>query len=248
MIPHRKHPLFNAVFVAYVRRLLRRSFLAIRVEGLDVARGVVATGPAVFVSNHTAWWDSLVLIWLANVALADAGADGYALMDSKNLRKFGFFRYLGVFGVDLDDPDDRVAIVDYAAGLLDRPGRMVWIFPQGAERPVTEPLVFRGGAARMAARAGVPLVPAALRYEHGRAPKATVYLAFGAPIALSGDESADIEAARAAVQALLVGVEAEVRAAARGAGAFPAALGGRARRVGLGGRVLAALSGRRHRG
>jgi 1-acyl-sn-glycerol-3-phosphate acyltransferase len=244
VIPHRKHRLFNAVFAAYVRRSLRRSFIAVRVEGLDIARASVARVPAVFVSNHTAWWDSLVLIWLANFELAEGGADGYALMDARNLRKFGFFRYLGVFGVDLDDPADRAAVVDYAAGLLDAPRRVVWLFPQGAERPVTEPLAFRGGAARLAARAGVPMVPAALRYEHGRAPKATVYVAFGEPIAPTGDEAVDTAACVAAVEALLARIEVEVRAAARGQGTFSAALGGSERRVGWAGRALAALAGR----
>ena len=32
---------------------------------------------------------------------------------------------------------DGASAMRYAARLLDRPRRLVWIFPQGAERPVT---------------------------------------------------------------------------------------------------------------
>ncbi len=245
MIEHRKSAVFNALFVAYARRLLRTGFAAIRVDGLDRARAALAAGPAVFVSNHTAWWDGIVLMWLANYAFRPGPSDGYALMDARNLKKFPFFRRLGVFGVDLEDAGDRAAVIDYAVGLLDRPGRLVWIFPQGAERPVTEPLVFRAGAARVAVGAGVPVVPMAVRYEHGRFPKPTIYLAFGEPLPAGAPVDEAVAAQQQAVAGLLAVIEAEVRAAARGQGTFPAALGGEAARAGIAARVLAWMLGAR---
>lgn len=245
MIPHRKHRLFNAVFVVYARHLLRRRFTAVHVHGLHHARDAVNGGPAIFVGNHTAWWDSIVLMWLSNYAFKPGPSDGYALMDDRNLRRFGFFRRLGVFGVALDDPADRAAVVPYAASLLDAPGRHVWLFPQGAERPVTEPLSFHAGAARLSAQSGVPVVPMALRYEHGRTPRPRAYVAFGPALPPPSDPEQGVADQEQAVTALLATLETEVRAAARRTGTIPALLGGEARRTGLAERILSAIVGGR---
>lgn len=228
MIPARKWPLFNRVFVAYAKSLLRGHFYAVRVEGLEHARTTLAAYPAVFVSNHASWWDSIVLMWLTNYAFRETGpSSGWALMDDRNLRKIGFFRYLGVFGVDLTSPEDRAAVVDYAIGLLDAPGEHVWIFPQGAERPITEPLHFHPGAARMAIGAEVPVLPMALRYEHGRHPRPVCYVAIGPPLSPSGDPDVDVQAQEQAVRGLLDRLEESVRAASRREELLPVALPGR---------------------
>lgn len=199
----------------------------------------------VFVANHSAWWDSLVLMWLSTYAFPPSPTDGHALMDARNLRRFPFFQRLGVFGVDLDSAQDRAAIVDYAATLLSGPGKHVWIFPQGAERPFTEPLDFKPGAARMAHKALTPVVPMAIRYEHGRLPKPTLYVAFGEPLPPIADENESTRAQQQAVEALLAVIEDEVRAAARGQGTFPAKLGGDGARTGLFGRILSRMLGGR---
>lgn len=226
MIPHRKRPAFNRVFVAYAKWLLRGHFDAVRVQGMEHLGAALAQGPVIVVANHTAWWDAIVLMWLSNYPLARVGpSDGYALMDAKNLRKLGFFRYLGVFGVDLTDPDDRAAVVPYAASLLTAPGRSVWLFPQGAERPITErPLGFHPGAARLAQATGAPVVAMAIRYEHGRQPRPTCYLDFSPP--LTGD-NAGLDGQESAIEAGLDRIEAVVRAAARGPDPMGVALRGR---------------------
>jgi 1-acyl-sn-glycerol-3-phosphate acyltransferase len=115
--------------------------------------------------------------------------DAYAMMDAANLRRLTFFARVGAFGVDLDDPFDGARAVRYAAKLLNAPGRLVWIFPQGREVPVTaRPLGFKRGSAEIARVAkGAAVIPAAIRYEHGKAPRPTIYVSFGSPIA-SGRE------------------------------------------------------------
>lgn len=246
MIPHRKHALFNRLFVAHARSRLRGTFSSVRVVGTEHAVRTLRDGPAVVVANHTAWWDSLVLMWLSNHLLAGSGpSDGFALMDARSLRRFPFFGLLGVFGVELDDPEDRAAVLAYAAGLLREPGDHVWIFPQGAERPVTEPLHFHRGAAVLAARAGVPVLPVALRFEHGRHERPEAYVAFGEALRMTGDEGVDVHAQEAAVRALMDTLEEAVRAAARRQDAIPVALPGRRALPGvLAERVLSLIVGR----
>lgn len=191
MIPANKTPWFDALFAAYVRSKLRRTFHTVLVRGADKARTLGAQAPLLLVSNHTAWWDPLIAIALSRFAL---DVDGHAMMDAKNLAKLPFFRRVGAFGVDRDDPQDGARAIRYAAKLLDRPRRMVWIFAQGRERPVTErPLVFFGGAAetaRIARRAAV--VPVALRYEHGEAPEPSVWVSFGESIVRARERETEL--------------------------------------------------------
>jgi len=247
VIPARKRALFNRIFVAYARSLLRGHFRAVRVQGLDHAAAALARGPVVFVANHTAWWDSIVLMWLSNYPFRQAGpSSGYAMMDARNLRRLTFFRSLGVFGVELSSAEDRAAVVDYAAGLLTEPGVNVWIFPQGAERPITEPLSFRAGAARIAHQAGAVVVPMSIRYEHGRHDKPTAYIVFGEPLTPVDGAEQDVAAQEQAVRQGLEHIEAEVRRAARREDSMPVALPGRKPFLGqLATRFLALFTGRR---
>lgn len=164
-----------------MRRRLRRSFHAVRVSGLDEVRRAAAGSPLLFLGNHTAWWDGLVVFHLFACELR---LDTIALMDAANLRRAPFFTRIGGFGVERDDPRDVLRALRHAARHLDRPGRAVVVFPQGRERPVTaRPLGFQRGAERLAAmaRGAAAIVPFALRYEHGAVERPTVHVALGAP-------------------------------------------------------------------
>lgn len=186
MIPARKNRLFNAWFAGHARARIERSFAAVFVRGIEAARRAAEGAPVLVVSNHTSWWDPLVVLHLSQHVLC---TDGYALMDAKNLRRLPFFSLVGAFGVDLDRPADGAAIIKYAARLLDRPGRLVWVFPQGRERPTSErPLAFRAGSAEVARIAKkATTLPAAFRYEVGGEEKPHLYVSFGEPVAAERD-------------------------------------------------------------
>lgn len=147
--------------------------------GFRVLCDTAARHPVLVVSNHTSRWDPMVAMYLINNR---ARLDGYALMDAKNLRRLPFLGRVGGFGLHLDSARDSAAGIRYAAGLLHRPGRLVWIYPQGGLRPVTAPLAFKPGAALVGKR--VPdarVVPCALRYEFGEDEKPDLYVSFGEP-------------------------------------------------------------------
>ena len=209
MIPARKQSLFNAWFAAHARSRIHHAFERVRVHGLARTRAIAAGAPVLAISNHTSWWDPLVVLHASQHLL---GADGHALMDAANLRRLPFFAMVGAFGVDLDSPADGAAAMRYAARLLDRPGRLVWVFPQGTERPVTEPLAFRVGAAAVArlARQAVT-VPAALRYELAGTERPNLYLSFGEPLLAERDPERGRAAQEAAVAIELARIERAVR-------------------------------------
>lgn len=188
-----------------MRRRLRRSFDAVRVSGLDEVRRAATTAPLIFLGNHTAWWDGLVVFHLFRTEL---GLDTIALMDAGNLRRVPFFTRIGGFGVERGDPRDVLRGLRHAARHLDQPGRAVVVFPQGRERPVTaRPLGFQRGAERLGAMArGAAIVPFALRYEHGAVERPAVHVALGEP----RRDAPGTAAIEAAVTGLLDGIDEEL--------------------------------------
>jgi len=207
VIPAEKSFAFGAFFLRHVRARLTRTFEEVRVTGLSDARALLSAVPAVVVSNHTSWWDPLVALLVSS----ELGADGYALMDGRNLVRLPFFARLGAFGVDLQDPADGARALRYSAKLLDRPGRLVWVFPQGRERPVTaRPLGFRAGAAGIARAARAPTLPVSLRYEFGATERPVLHVALGEALPTGRDVRALASAQEDAVTAGLDRLEAQL--------------------------------------
>lgn len=168
----------------HARKRIEGRFGLVRAAGLEVIEQAKKRGPILFVSNHTSWWDPMVTMMLA---VDHFDLDGYAMMDAKNLRELGFFARAGAFGVDPNDARDGVRAIRYAAKLLDRPGRAVWIYPQGSERPIDErPLDFQPGAAAVArAVDDVSVIPIAVHYRFGGTEYPEMRIAVGEPIEVS---------------------------------------------------------------
>jgi Acyltransferase len=185
MIPADKRKLFNRWFAGHARSRVQAQFSSVRVFGLPAACVNARAGATLMVANHTAWWDPMLAIYLSNFVFY---SDAYAMMDAKNLAALPFFKRVGAFGVDLDNPADGARALRYSAKLLTRKAignaqRMVWIFPQGAERPSTEPLEFRPGSAEIARLAkGCTVQPVAIRYEFVGEELPRIYLSFGAAL------------------------------------------------------------------
>jgi 1-acyl-sn-glycerol-3-phosphate acyltransferase len=135
--------------------------------------------PCVVVSNHSAWWDPLIAIWLTNRV---THVESYALMNAANLARLPFFGKVGAIGVDLADPRDGARVVRVTGRLLQGSQRVLWVFPQGEERPLYErPLKFRGGAEAIARIAKVPIVPVAIHYAFADREKPDLDVIIGTP-------------------------------------------------------------------
>ncbi|MFL5731717.1 MAG: lysophospholipid acyltransferase family protein [Chloroflexia bacterium] len=127
-------------------------------------RGKAAV-PAIFCATHAGWWDG----YLAGIINRNVFKhDGYLMMEEDSLKRYPFFTWTGVFGVDRDHPRKALASIHYSAQLLaGHTGSALWIFPQGTiTHPDARPLRLYGGVAAIARRVGrCALVPVALRYE-----------------------------------------------------------------------------------
>ncbi len=179
MIRACKSELFTRWFAWTCERRLRRAF-DVHVHGLERVRPTTDAHPIVLVSNHTSWWDPLVALVLCRRVLA---LDAFALMEEENLRRLRFFRLVGAVGLRRGDPVDAAKALRHGAVLLDRPGRALWVFGQGEERPPREELRLHDGGARIARISGAWIVPVALRYEFGAGPRPELSIACCEPVA-----------------------------------------------------------------
>jgi 1-acyl-sn-glycerol-3-phosphate acyltransferase len=245
MIPTNRKRWFEHFFAWHVTRRFAKRFSAVRVRGLEHMQRERDRKPILLVSNHTSWWDPLLMFHLSFRGMDKL--EGHAMMDANNLRALPLLGWIGAFGVELGNKEDGELAVQYGAAQLCRPRKLVGIYPQGRERPITErPLGFKPGAARMALLAPVEpaIVPLALRYEHGRHEKPELLVNIGPSISREGDVASLTERMERAVTELLDEIQRAVHAGSHRE--WPVYIDGGAG-PSLGERVLAGNAPRVHR-
>ncbi len=187
---HRRHPLAVRLWRAYCRWSLGRSLDGVWVAGLDSTRARLAEGPLILAATHVAWWDGLVV----TVAGAALGAEDYVWVDAPTLRRLPWLARVGAVAVDRSGPASARAGIRDAAAVLDRPGRVLWVYPQGRQRPAwLRPLDLQPGVGLLARRADARVVPVALQYAFREDARPAAIVHFGAPVAPADLEAALVE-------------------------------------------------------
>ncbi|MBI4952486.1 MAG: lysophospholipid acyltransferase family protein [Myxococcales bacterium] len=232
----------------YARRRLRRAFAGVWGNGLEAVRARAAETPLVVAANHVAWWDPFMVVLLDELL----GTESYCLMDAANLARLPFFGWLGA--VPLERRDARTSLADLraSAALADRPGRLLWIFPQGAlRRAHLRPLGLQQGVRILARDTGLPVVPLALDYAFGEASRPLALASFGTPVThAEAPGGRFVPALEARMVAELERIEHEVARPGDlvgGSSTFVPLLGRGAGRLPLGARLLTWLGGREAR-
>ncbi|MFN0144076.1 MAG: lysophospholipid acyltransferase family protein [Mycobacterium sp.] len=174
-----RRPAFARVARRYARHRVSRGVDGLWVAGMDQARAALADRPLIFVANHVSWWDSLLLLVLDEAL----GGLGWGVMDAQNLRKLPFLGWVGALPLDRSSPDRSRSSLHACADLLDRPGRGLWIFPQGRQRPAhLRPLDLKPGVGIVHARNPVDVVAVSLDYVFLEADHPAAIVRFSAPI------------------------------------------------------------------
>lgn len=208
-------------FSGHVAGRIKKTFQRVEISGLEHLRQAADKGSVLIVSNHTSWWDPMFCIYLGHRLVA---MDGYAMMHAKNLRKLSFLGRLGGFGVEVENASDVRQALRYGAGLLSQTGRMVWVFPQGVERPITSPMDdFRPGAALMAKMAHQKqIIAIGLRYEFGENEKPILFCSIGEPFRFDANVSLGVQRQQKEVAKQLAYIEGHILKpdAANGFGTF----------------------------
>src|ERR1700733_11155941 len=141
---------------AWARCLLWGSGVKVKVEGLEK---IASEGSYVFVSNHLSYMDTPVV--LANIPvqfrfLAKNGLFQIPLLGTHLARA-------GHIPVPRDDARAALKTMTVAAQAIRARGISLLIFPEGGRSHTGELASFKEGAAYIAIRAGVQLVPIALK-------------------------------------------------------------------------------------
>lgn len=190
-----RRPRFLHYARRYARRRIGHGLDGLWVSGLDDCRSALGGRPLLFAANHVAWWDPLLLLVLDEAL----GGVGWAVMDAANLRKLPFLGWVGALPLDRSSQDHSRRCLQASAALLDRPGRSLWIFPQGRQRPAhLRPLDLKPGMQILHASAPVDVVAVSINYVFLEKDSPAAVVRFSPP--MPGGEVAG--------QALLPAVEA----------------------------------------
>lgn len=209
------------VFRRVVRRYFRRHFRAVLVQRVETL--AAATGPVVVYANHSSWWDPMVSVLLAQVALP--GRRHYAPMDAEALRKYPILKRIGIFPVEMSSARGAAMFLRTSQAILEA-GGVLWITPQGKFADAREELVFKPGLGALAVRVPeLQLIPLAIEYTFWDERMPETLLRLGPPVRVSGVTS---EAATTELKQALGVVMRElgVSAMARDASAFEPLLRG----------------------
>lgn len=176
---------------AWARFLLWISGVKVTVDGLDK---ISPDGSYVFVSNHLSYMDTPVV--LANIPVQ------FRFLAKRGLFQIPFLgthlARAGHIPVPRDDARAAVKTMSTAAQVIRQRGISLLIFPEGGRSHTGHLDEFKEGAAYIAIRAGVPLVPIALKgtreilpYGSGQVRSGRVIMRIGNPVPVAGAQLHD---------------------------------------------------------
>ncbi len=148
-------------FSYYLRRFFGKNFTAVRTRA---ATAVPADAPVVVYTNHPSWWDPIHFMLVQRRLFP--GRRMFGPVDAKALEKYGIFKKLGAFGVDLESRRGAVEFLRKGRAILAEPDAVLWITAQGRFTDVRErPVQLQPGLAHLAGSTpGLVVVPLVVEY------------------------------------------------------------------------------------
>jgi 1-acyl-sn-glycerol-3-phosphate acyltransferase len=187
MIPARYHWLAEKAWDAYIAWMIRRDFERVEevwegdVRPLQARPSLSRPGesrPILLLANHCSWWDGF---WLYDLNRRRLGKRFHVMMLEEQLRTRGPLRYAGAYSIDRASARGMVESLAYTAQLLQHPGNLALLFPQGIieSGSVARP-AFQKGAWRVLEQLEAPVqVLCAISrtdYFAARRPTLTLYM------------------------------------------------------------------------
>lgn len=189
-IPAQESSVFMRIFRIYVNLLFRRRFKHIWIRQEYHPTGQSKT---VYFLNHNSWWDGLIPFLLNEYRFYQQAR---ALMEAKQLEKYTFFRKIGAFSINRDDPRKAVTSMRYAVQSFQRPNASLFIYPEGTITPPGTDPDFEGGLAWLHDKLPkVEFVPVGIYMHTIRHDKPELHLYVGEPVEIAADESNETKTA-----------------------------------------------------
>ena len=179
-------------FRRVARRYFRRHFSAVR---LSRESNLTNFGDErlIIYANHSSWWDPMLLVLLAAKLMPQRRH--YAPMDAAALERYGIFKHIGVFGVEMKSARGAAQFLRTGRAIVEH-GGVLWVTPQGRFADTRErPLGFKPGLAALAAKleGGCTVLPLAVEYVfwNERLPETLLHL--GEPVHVNGQSPDEVE-------------------------------------------------------
>jgi 1-acyl-sn-glycerol-3-phosphate acyltransferase len=196
-IPASERPWFIALWKWYVPFLFRRRFNAVHYSGPLPPSG----RSALVYSNHFYWWDAMTPFLLSHRVFKKQPR---AVMEDKQMRRFPFFAWIGVFSVDRNEKKALLTTLRYAVDTLQDVSRCLFLYPNGGFTDPGAPLPpFEPGLHWIAANAPeAAVMPLAYFIDHRNGDKPDLYISCGNPLepATVDNRTAWLEDARKELQ------------------------------------------------
>jgi len=153
-------------------------------------------GPVVFIGNHMSLVETLIL---AGIALAFSRVNFVIKEELRHYPVFGsIFKALGLIAVSRKNPREDFKVVLREGHNFISNGGSVIIFPQATRSVAFDAQAFNTLGIKLASRAGVPVVPVAIKTDfHGNGqwvkdmgrinPDLALYFKFGKPMPVTGN-------------------------------------------------------------
>ncbi|MBC8053957.1 MAG: lysophospholipid acyltransferase family protein [Sphingobacteriaceae bacterium] len=129
-------------FTWYIKTIIRKDFTSFNFNDIEIdnSRSVL------LLANHFSWWDGFLMFQLNRLLIKKKF---HVMVTEENYRNVSFLKYLGAFPVR-KNTKDVIKSLEHAGELLNEPGNLVLIFPQGQlySVHVTE-IVFEKGLMRL---------------------------------------------------------------------------------------------------
>jgi len=171
-----------SLFLGYIHRLLGKHFHAVRLSLGGHPPRIEEDRPLVVYLNHASWWDPLLMMWLGKQCYP--GRAQYGPIEAEQLKRYGFFKYLGVFGAERGTVSGARNFLRVSGSILAQRGTMLWMTPQGRFADIRErPLSFAPGLSHLCKhQANTVFVPLAVEYAFGQERLPEIFVHFGDPV------------------------------------------------------------------
>ena len=192
----RRGSLDNTKWAMYSYRVLRVVESVggrVNISGLESVAD--QQGPVVYIGNHMSLVETMIL---PGIALAFNRVNFVIKEELRHYPIFGpIFRALGLIAVSRKNPrEDFKVVLNEGHKFIDNGGSLI-IFPQATRKVEFDEAVFNTLGVKLAFRAGVPVVPVAIKTDfHGNGkwikdmgpidPRQTLYFKFGKPLPVEG--------------------------------------------------------------
>lgn len=179
-------------FRGIVRGYFRRHFSGVRLSRASHLASFSDERLIVY-ANHSSWWDPMVLVLLA--AKLMPGRDHFAPMDASALERYGIFKQIGVFGVEMKTARGAAQFLRSGRAIVEG-GGVLWVTPQGRFADSRErPLGFKPGLAALAAKmeGGCTVLPLAIEYVFWDERLPETLLHFGDPVHVDGQSVDEVQ-------------------------------------------------------